>query len=572
MSSRRGRQPPSLSKSVVGARKRETREYSSRLAGSSGFAIPARQALPIIRPLSRPRFQAPRRPPSPMNLLRAASIVSLFTLASRITGLARDTMVAALFGAGALTDAFNVAFRIPNLLRRLFAEGAFSQAFVPLLAGARARDGEAATRDLIDAVATVLAWVLVAHLRRRHRRRAGGGLADGVGAGALRPRRRHDARDVPLHRLHVAGGAVGRHPQHLGPLRGAGADAGAAQPVDHRHRLGARAAAGGARRRAGARARRRRHGRRRAAARGAGAGAAAHRHAAAHRRVAAAAARRLAPSRREAACCRQMAPAVLGVSVAQMSLLVNTQIASHVGVGAVSWLFFADRLMEFPSGLLGVALGVVLLPHLSAAQGRADPIAYSALLDWGLRLTLLLALPCAVALLVFPEPLIAVLFHYGALRRRGRAADGARAARLRRRPARADRGEGAGAGLLRAAGHPHAGAHRRRRAGAHAALQLHLRAAARPRRAGAVDQPGGAGQRRAAAVGADARRALPAGARLGPLRAAGRHRHRRDGRRPRLGRAGARLARAARAAGPAHGLARRGARRPRRSSTSGCWR
>src|ERR1044071_6018329 len=97
-----------------------------------------------------------------MNLLRAASTVSLFTLASRVTGLARDTMVAALFGAGALTDAFNVAFRIPNLLRRLFAEGAFSQAFVPLLGNVRARDGEAATRSLVDAVATVLTWVLVA--------------------------------------------------------------------------------------------------------------------------------------------------------------------------------------------------------------------------------------------------------------------------------------------------------------------------------------------------------------------------------------------------------------------------
>src|SRR5690606_35316785 len=82
--------------------------------------------------------------------------------ASRITGLARDLLMASVFGVSGLTDAFNVAFRIPNLLRRLFAEGAFSQAFVPVLASSRARDGEAATRALIDAVATVLAWVLVA--------------------------------------------------------------------------------------------------------------------------------------------------------------------------------------------------------------------------------------------------------------------------------------------------------------------------------------------------------------------------------------------------------------------------
>jgi putative peptidoglycan lipid II flippase len=111
---------------------------------------------------------------------------------------------------------------------------------------------------------------------------------------------------------------------------------------------------------------------------------------------------------------KQMAPALLGVSVAQISLLINTQIASHVGVGAVSWLTYADRLMEFPTALLGVALGVILLPQLSASQARDEGDGYSGLLDWGLRLVLLLALPCAAALIVFPEPLVAVLYHYGA--------------------------------------------------------------------------------------------------------------------------------------------------------------
>jgi putative peptidoglycan lipid II flippase len=111
-----------------------------------------------------------------------------------------------------------------------------------------------------------------------------------------------------------------------------------------------------------------------------------------------------------------MAPALLGVSVAQISLLINTRIASHVGVGAVSWLTYADRLMEFPTALLGVALGVVLLPQLSAA--RADAERFSGLLDWGLRLVVLLALPCALALLVFPQALVAVLFHYGAFEAR----------------------------------------------------------------------------------------------------------------------------------------------------------
>jgi putative peptidoglycan lipid II flippase len=110
---------------------------------------------------------------------------------------------------------------------------------------------------------------------------------------------------------------------------------------------------------------------------------------------------------------RQMAPALIGVSVAQLSILINTQIASHLGVGAVSWLFYADRLMEFPTALLGVALGAVLIPQLSAAQGRADAAGYSGMLDWGLRLALVLALPCAAALLVFPEALVATLFQRG---------------------------------------------------------------------------------------------------------------------------------------------------------------
>jgi len=98
----------------------------------------------------------------PMNLLKAASTVSLWTLLSRITGLVRDQLIAAAFGASALTDAFNVAFRIPNLLRRLFGEGAFSAAFVPILAATREREGDEVTRRLIDAVATVLFWALVA--------------------------------------------------------------------------------------------------------------------------------------------------------------------------------------------------------------------------------------------------------------------------------------------------------------------------------------------------------------------------------------------------------------------------
>jgi putative peptidoglycan lipid II flippase len=110
----------------------------------------------------------------------------------------------------------------------------------------------------------------------------------------------------------------------------------------------------------------------------------------------------------------KMGPAVIGVSVSQLSLLINSQIASRLGEGAISTITYADRLMELPIAILGVALGVVLTPQLSAAQARDDGVQYSGLLDWGLRLTLLLALPCAVALLLFAQPMVATLFHRGA--------------------------------------------------------------------------------------------------------------------------------------------------------------
>ena len=113
---------------------------------------------------------------------------------------------------------------------------------------------------------------------------------------------------------------------------------------------------------------------------------------------------------------RLMAPALLGVGVAQLSLMINTQIASYLAPGSVTWLFYADRLMEFPTALLGVALGVVLTPQLAAAKAAGDGERYSAMLDWGLRIVVLLAVPSAVALLIFAQPLVATLFHYGALK------------------------------------------------------------------------------------------------------------------------------------------------------------
>jgi putative peptidoglycan lipid II flippase len=347
-----------------------------------------------------------------VNLLKAASTVSLFTLASRVTGLVRDQIMASVFGVSALTDAFNVAFRIPNLLRRLFAEGAFSQAFVPILAATRSGEGDEATHRLVDAVATVLAWTLVAtvlvgvvaapilvwaigsglqafdqavFMTRVMFPYIGCMSMVALAAGILNTWKRFavPAATPVLLNLCWIGAALLLSPwlarRGIEPIYGLavgvmlGGVLQLAVQVPALARVGLLPQVG------------------------------------------------LTPARLRAAwrhpgvhtVLRNMGPALLGVSVAQISLLINTQIATQVSVGAVSWLGYADRLMEFPTALLGVALGVVLTPQLSGAKARGDEQAYSALLDWGLRMVLLLALPCALALLVFAQPLVAVLFHYG---------------------------------------------------------------------------------------------------------------------------------------------------------------
>jgi putative peptidoglycan lipid II flippase len=348
-----------------------------------------------------------------MNLLKTASMVSLLTLVSRITGLGREWVVASQFGASAWTDAFNVAFRIPNLLRRLFAEGAFSQAFVPILAASRHEQGDEVTQNLISAVATVLMWVVmltsvlgvVAAPVLVWLMASGLAALDttvvmtrimfpyialmtfvSLASAILNTWKRFA---LPAFTPTLLNLAIMTSAWALStPLQQAGVE-----PI---YALCAGVMLGGLAQvglqcvglwRLG--------------------------------RLP-----RLALSVRgirQAAChpgvgrvIKQMAPAILGVSVAQLSLLINTQLASHQGAGAVSWLSYADRLMEFPTALLGVALGVVLLPQLSAAQARGDDAAYSKMLDWGLRWVALLGLPCAVALLVLAQPLVSVLYHYGA--------------------------------------------------------------------------------------------------------------------------------------------------------------
>jgi putative peptidoglycan lipid II flippase len=351
-----------------------------------------------------------------VSLLKSASTVSLLTLASRITGLGRELLMASLFGASAMTDAFNVAFRIPNLFRRLFGEGAFSQAFVPVLAASKAQEGEAATKQLIDHVASVLTailvlvclagvlaapwmvWVLAAGLQQDA---AGFDAAVvmtrwmfpyigcmslvALASGILNTWKRFAVPAVTPVLLNLAMmgsawlgapwlAARGIEPIYAmagGVMLGGLLQLGVQVPPLARMGLLPRVRLGLA-------------GLREAWA---------------------------DPGTRRIA--KLMGPALLGVGVAHVSIMINTQIASHLAPGSVSWLGYADRLMEFPTALLGVALGVVLMPQLSGAHAAGDTARYSAMLDWGLRLVVLMAVPSAVALLTFATPLVSTIYHHG---------------------------------------------------------------------------------------------------------------------------------------------------------------
>lgn len=341
-----------------------------------------------------------------MNLLRALATVSSMTLLSRILGFVRDFVIARAFGAGATTDAFFVAFRLPNLLRRLFAEGAFSQAFVPVLAEYRERCGEAETRQLVDRVASILFLVLlvVAALGVLGAPliiavSAPGFIADAdkfaltveltritfpyilfmslvaLAAGVLNTWSRFalPAFTPVLLNVSFIAMALFAAPYFDPPVLALAWAVFIGGVLQLAIQLPALANIGML--------------------------------------------PRFAPVWRDAGVQRilkLMAPAVLGVSVAQISLLINTIFASFLESGSVSWLYYADRLMEFPAGLLGAALGTILLPSLARAHSRQNTAEFSSLLDWGLRLTLMLTLPAALALALLGVPLIATLFQHGA--------------------------------------------------------------------------------------------------------------------------------------------------------------
>jgi putative peptidoglycan lipid II flippase len=344
----------------------------------------------------------------PLNLLRAAVAVSGLTLLSRVTGLVREVLIARIFGAASDMDAFSVAFRLPNLLRRLFAEGAFSQAFVPIFAHTQATEGSERARVLLSHVASALFWcvlgvsalgvvaapALVVLI-------AGGFLKTppvfdlatlltrwmfpyilcmsmvACAAGALNTFGRFAVPAVTPVLLNVSMIALTVlaapyvHPPILalaigvlvGGLLQLAIQVPALARIQMLPRIGSL--------------------------------------------------RSSLADPQVGRVLRQMAPAVFAVSVAQLSLIINTAIASHLGAGSNAWLYFADRLMEFPTALLGVALGTVLLPSLSRAHADGRPELYSRLLDWGLRMTCLIALPAMLALAVLADGMIAALFAGG---------------------------------------------------------------------------------------------------------------------------------------------------------------
>ncbi|MDN5864937.1 MAG: murein biosynthesis integral membrane protein MurJ [Gammaproteobacteria bacterium] len=338
-------------------------------------------------------------------LIANLSTVGGFTLVSRLMGFARDVIFATQFGAGFGMDAFIVAFKIPNFGRRMFAEGAFSQAFVPVLSEWRASREEAEARELVArtegtmaaalAVLTIIGvlaapvfiWIFAPGF---HADPAKFDLAAGMlrltfpylfflslvalAAGVLNTHGRFGApafAPVLLNAAFIVAALViaPSLAQPVYALAGAVLVAGALQlalqlPFLARIGMLLRPRLGFA-----------------------------------HEGV-----KRI---------FKLMLPVMFGASITQLNLLVDTLIASFLAAGSVSWLYYSDRLMEFPLGVFAIALGTVILPGLSYHHARGDQRRYSAMLDRALRLTLLAMPAAALGLIALAGPIVATLFGYG---------------------------------------------------------------------------------------------------------------------------------------------------------------
>ncbi|MFD2231561.1 murein biosynthesis integral membrane protein MurJ [Alkalimarinus sediminis] len=340
-------------------------------------------------------------------LLKSSSIVGSMTMLSRILGLVRDIVIARYFGAGAGADAFFVAFKIPNFLRRLFAEGAFSQAFVPVLSEYRTNKGIKDVRALINSVAGVLGMVLLVvtllavvgspvlttifapgfineaekfslasemlrltfpYLLLISLTAFAGSILNSYGRFAV------PAFTPVLLNLSLIASAIWLSPLFEHPVIAMAWGvliAGMLQlffqfpfllklglmprpRLDYRHEGVVR-------------------------------------------------------------IMRLMLPALFGVSISQINLLLDTVLASFLQTGSVSWLYYSDRLSELPLGVFGVAIATVILPSLSRKHTTESADAFSKTLDWALRVVLLIGFPAAIALLLLAEPLLATLFYHGEL-------------------------------------------------------------------------------------------------------------------------------------------------------------
>lgn len=328
------------------------------------------------------------------------------TLISRVLGYLRDMVLAVSFGAGAHTDAFFVAFKIPNFFRRLFAEGAFSQAFVPVFAEYREKHGKVALRDLLDHTAGALLtaltlvtligvlaapwliWVFAPGLAQADGRQD---LAaqmlritfpylmfislTAMAAGILNSIGRFAVPAVTPVFLNIAliFAALWAAPMFAEPVVALAWGVFVAGVLQLAFQIPFLMRAGLLPRPRFRRA-----------------------HAGVRKIL------------------RLMLPAILGTSVVQVNLLVDTIIASFLVAGSISWLYFGDRFVELPLALFGIAIATVILPRLSGEHARADQAAYGRTLDWAVRLSLLVALPAAAGLIVLSVPILATLIQYSA--------------------------------------------------------------------------------------------------------------------------------------------------------------
>ncbi|PKM30508.1 MAG: murein biosynthesis integral membrane protein MurJ [Gammaproteobacteria bacterium HGW-Gammaproteobacteria-11] len=352
----------------------------------------------------------PTDEPKAPTLLRSGLVVSIMTLLSRVLGLARDVVVASYFGSKSEADAFFIAFKIPNFLRRLFAEGAFAQAFVPVLSEYRTKRSLAEVKELVDRVTGSLGIVLVAitavgvagapliitlfapgfhgdeaklslatdmlritfpYLLLISLTALCGSILNSYGRFAV------PAFTPVLLNLCMIGATVLMTPYFDQPIMALAWGVFIAGLVQLLFQLPFLAQI------------------------------------------------KLLPiprpDRKHEGVKRIMTlmiPALFGVSVSQINLLLDTVLASFLETGSISWLYYADRLSELPLGAFGIAIGTVILPALSRQHASEDPKAFSATLDWAIRMVMLVGVPAALALLLLAEPLIATLFHYGAMTER----------------------------------------------------------------------------------------------------------------------------------------------------------